>query len=344
MKVIKLLVLSWIVLSNSTGATELQTSKAVELIVPNLQVVDGSIEAINQSTIKALVNAKVKAIYVDVDDYVVENTLLVALDDTEIRTNLAQAVAGVSIAEAALVQAKTELKRLQDLKDSSFVSESALTAAQANRDKAFGQLQFYQAQVDESNLRLSYTKIIAPYSGVVVARHIEAGETALVGSPLLTGFSVNQNRVVANVPQRLIQNIEENKQIWVQKADKSWIGLSDPIIAPSANKYNHTVLVRANINKQEFSMRPGSFIKVGVDIGPKKILTIPFSSVIYQGDLVAVFVKQSNGFVLRQIRVGKNHDGQLEVISGLEKGDVIATNGSLALSAPQQKINSSSQE
>lgn len=343
MKVLTSLGLVWILLSHSTCATEIQTSQVAEITVPNLQMVDGSIEAINQSTIKALVNAKVTAIHVDVDDYVAENTLLVELDDTEIRANLAQAVAGVNIAEAALIQAQSELKRLQDLKDSSFVSESALTAAQANKDKAFGQLQFYQAQVDESNLRLSYTKIIAPYSGVVVARHIEAGETALVGSPLLTGFSIDQNRVVAQVPQRLIEYIEDSKQIWVQQANKSWIALSDPIIAPSANKYNHTVLVRANISKQEFSMRPGSFIKVGVDIGPKKMITIPSSSVVYQGDLVAVFVKQSNGFTLRQIRVGKNHDGKLEVISGLVTGDIVATNGSSALSAPLQKTNLSGQ-
>lgn len=316
-----------------------QTTAVSSVQTPQIQGIDGVVEAINQSTVTSLVNAKVLAIHVDVDDFVAADTLLVELDDTRIRASLEQAEAGVKIATASLTQARLELQRLTDLKSSSYVSESQLNAAQANADKALGQLQFYQAQVLESKQHLSNTKIIAPFSGVVVQRHIEVGETALVGSPLLTGFAVGQNRLVAHMPLRLVPYVEKSKALYIENKDKNWIEIGNPIIAPSADSKSHTVMVRAVLDQASFNVRPGSFIKVGVNVGDKLSLLVPTSSVIHQGDLVAVFVHLDGQFLLRQIRIGKQVGDSYEVLSGLSAGTSIAINGSAVLASQNQSVS-----
>lgn len=317
-------------------SAEVPLTPVIKMTVNNVQVVDGVVEAINQSTVKSLVNAKVTAIYADVDDYVAANSLLLELDDTQIKASYNQALAGVKIAQAALKQASTDLKRLTELKQSSYVSDSDLSTAQANADKARGQLQLYQAQMAESKERLSHTKIIAPYSGVVVARHIEVGETALVGTALLTGLAVNQNRIVVHIPQRLIHYVEASNEILVQDMNQSWISLTAPVIAPIADKLSHTVMVRAMVDKSMLNVRPGSFVKVGVNSGEKTIIAVPKSAVVQQGDLVGVFVSMNGKFNLRQIRTGDTFNDKLEVLSGLLANEKVATQGLQVLALQSQ--------
>lgn len=54
--------------------------------------------------------------------------------------------------------------------------------------------------------------IVAPYSGIVLERHVDLGEGVQPGTPLMTGFSLDELRVVANVPQRLIVPVRQHKQ------------------------------------------------------------------------------------------------------------------------------------
>src|SRR5688572_32526333 len=79
--------------------------------------------------------------------------------------------------------------------------------AKATYDKALADLQSAQARVDaaasaakEAREGLDYTTIRAPYSGIVVARHIEVGEIAAVGKPLMTGLSLEELRAVVHIP------------------------------------------------------------------------------------------------------------------------------------------------
>ena len=214
-------------------ATELVSVKEIQM---RSQIeLDGHVEAINQSTVSAQVNAKVKNIHVDVDDKVTAGTLLLELDDTELKTQLAKSNAALNVAQAQLAQAKAEHQRLQTLKDSSFVSDSDMTKADAQLQVAKANIRLANAQISQVKQLLSYTKIIAPYSGVVTARHIEVGESANVGQALLTGYALNQNRLYAHIPNSLIKWVEQQQTILAQDSNQQWITLSHLTIAPSAD-------------------------------------------------------------------------------------------------------------
>ncbi|NVK25268.1 MAG: efflux RND transporter periplasmic adaptor subunit [Gammaproteobacteria bacterium] len=310
-----------------TVAQATETEKVQAVSLQTLVKLDGQVEAISRSTVSAQVSAKVKNIYVDVDDRVTTGTLLLEMDDTELKAQLAKANAALNVANAQSVQAQSEYKRLQGLKSSQFVSDSDMTKAEAAVQVAQANINLAKAQIAQVEQQLTYTKIIAPYSGVVTARHIEVGETANMGQPLLTGFALNQNRLILQVPNSLIGWIDNSQSLLAQNTEGQWVTLNNLTIAPSADPLTHTVMVRANIDKTQFKQRPGSFVKVAVATDERTALVVPEQALVQQGDLNAVYVQLDDAFVLRQVMVGEQHGDNVEVISGLREQDVVVKNG-----------------
>jgi RND family efflux transporter MFP subunit len=308
-------------------STAVETTKVMTSKMDTKVIINGYVEAISESTVSSQVNAKVKKIHVDVDDRVAAGKVLIELDDTELKAQLAKAKAALEVAQAQAEQANSEYKRLMALKSESFVSENDMTRAKSAVDVAKANISLAKAQISEVTQLLTYTVIIAPYSGVVTQRHIEVGETANFGQPLLTGFALNQNRLIVHVPNSLITNVEQTKALLVKNNNQQWQQLSNLTIAPTADPMTHTVMVRANIGKDQFAQRPGSFIEVAIPNDSRIALTVPSSAVFFQGDLAAVYVKVGENFVLRQVVVGEKSNGQYEIIAGLSESDVVVKNG-----------------
>lgn len=329
MKHIVTSLITTLVLSSPVHAVETTAVKKVNLATK--VILDGHIEAISESTVSSQVNAKVKKIHVDVDDRVSAGKVLIELDDTELKAQLAKANASLKVAEAQSTQAQSEYKRLKGLESESFISENDMARAVSAVEVAAANISLAKAQIAQVTQMLSYTTIIAPYTGVVTKRHIEVGETANFGQPLLTGFALNQNRLFVHVPNSLIADVESSKSILAQNAQGNWHELTNLTIAPSADVMTHTVMVRANVDKNNFSQRPGSFIEVAVKTDSRPALTVPSSAVFHQGDLSAVYVKAGDNFVLRQVMAGNVDNGVTEVISGLSENEEVAVNGAAYL-------------
>lgn len=296
-------------------------------------VLNGYVEAINESTVSAQVNAKVKKIHVDVDDQVTVGKILIELDDSELKAQLAKADASLKVAQANANQANSEYNRLKGLTSNSFVSENDMTKATSALEVANANISLAKAQIAEVRQQLSYTKVIAPYSGVVTARHIEVGETAKFGQAMLTGFAINQNRLIVHVPNSLVADIEAAKTLLAQNNQGQWTELTNLTLAPNLDRETHTLLVRANINKDSFNQRPGSFIKVAVKTDPRSALVVPSTAVFNQGDLSAVYVKIGETYVLRQVILGDKSDQVIEVLSGLTEQDHVARMGAQTLAS-----------
>lgn len=323
----------------SLFSIQIFAAKLAPVTVQNLStkvVVDGQIEAITAATVSAQVSARVKGIYVDVNDTVTAGSLLVELDDTELQASLAKANASLNVALAQSVQATTEFNRLQGLESERFVSKNDMTRAISAVDVAKAMVNLAKAEIAEVKQLLTYTKITAPYSGIVTERHIELGEIASVGQPLLSGFKLNKNRLVVQVPNKLIPNVENLGFILVEAPVNNWVKLDGLTISPNTNPKTHTVMVRADITKNLLSVRPGSFVKAAVLTDHREAITVPSSAVFYQGDLAAVYVQIEETKVLRQVLVGGSNQGRIEVLSGLTKGDQVVADGAAYLANNRQ--------
>ncbi len=290
-------------------------------------VLSGQVEAVNGATLSAQVSARVQAILVDVNDTVPPNTLVVILDDAELKAQLKKAKSAWRVARSDNTQAEAEYQRYQALQEQHFVTEEVVKQYQNRRDTSRASVTAAQAEVTEIRQKLTYTRVKAPYGGTVTARHIEVGETAQIGQPLLSGFDLSALRVQAHVPQSLIAAVQQAGFIWAQDSQGAWHKITDLTIFPQANPKTHTVPVRGLLDQTKLKPLPGSSIRLAIPTGEQQVLRIPASSLIERGDLQAVYVQHGETLLFRQVIAGERTSEGVEILSGVQAGDQVVIDG-----------------
>ncbi|KAA6187417.1 efflux RND transporter periplasmic adaptor subunit [Thiohalocapsa marina] len=286
---------------------------------------DGIIEAIHRTTVSAQTQGQVEEIFYDVDDFVNKGEVLVRLRDTEHRTRVAQAAAELKAAAAQLQQAEDEFARVEGLFKNKNVSESAMDQAEADLQSAQARLEAAQAGLAQANEQLEYTRIRAPYSGIVTHRHVEVGEIASPGQQVMSGISLEQLRVVVDVPQSVIPAVREFGKIKVYLPDGEVVEAGRITVFPFADMGSNTFTVRVDLNERTQGLFPGMFVKTGIVTGKKRELTVPRSAVVYRSEVTGVYVLADSGRIsLRQVRVGRALGDDLVLLSGLTEGERVA--------------------
>ena len=179
---------------------------------PTFQTFDATVEAVRRATVSSETSGRISEINFDVDDFVEKGSVLVRITDAATRARLSGLEANVSEAEAQYNVALSEFNRIKGVYERQLVSKSAFDRAEAELKAATQRLSAAQAKVKETLEQLKYTVVKAPYSGIVSERHVELGEMAKVGQPLLTGFSLSELRAVTHVPQSVVTQIRSAKE------------------------------------------------------------------------------------------------------------------------------------
>ena len=291
---------------------------------------DGVIEAVQQSTVSAQTSGTVRSLPFDVDDSVAAGDLIVQLEDSEQRSRLRQAQAGLEEAEAALADARQRFERIEAVHERGLVSRQEFDQARNNLAAARARVERAKGAVSEAQEQLSYTRVLAPYGGILTERHVEVGESVNPGQPLLSGLSLEQLRVVVDLPQKYAKLARTERQAQVTLADGRVLETGEMTFYPYANPQTHTFRLRMRLSEPNGSLFPGMLVKVSVPVASRETLWIPFSSLIQRSELRAVFVLDDQDQPrLRQVRTGVRDNGRLEVLAGLSEGERVVTNPSV---------------
>jgi len=296
----------------SLPAAELETAPAVMRELPRERVLDALVEAVREATVSAQINGRVVKIYYDVDDYVKKGAVLLKFRDTEVRARF-------EAAKANYDEARTAWQRVKELFAKNLVSKSQM-------DKAEARLKSAKARLDEARENLANTQVRAPYSGIVVKRHVEVGELARVGQPLFTGISLEELRATANVPEDIINVVRANQQarVILDRTNGQSVAAASLTISPYADPATHTFNVRVNLPRGNYHIYPGMFTKVAFLLGKNRELVIPRRAVAHRSEVTAVYVRDQAGRIaFRQIRVGRQAGDQVVVLAGLGEGEQV---------------------
>lgn len=289
---------------------------------------DGRIEAVQQSTVSAQTSGTVVALPFDVDDVVNAGELIVALDDTEQRARLNQADANLTEASASVTDARQRLDRIGPLVERGVASQAELDQANNQFNAAQARLSQAQAAVEQAQEQLSYTKVVAPYGGIVTERHVEVGEAVNPGAPLLSGFSLEALRVVVAIPQRYADLARQNKRATVTLNDGRVLETGEMTFFPYADPNTHSFRVRMPLTEPDGTLFPGMLVRVGLPVAEREALWIPSTAMVRRGELRGVYVlDETDQPRLRQIRTGVTRDDQIEVLSGLSVGERVQIRG-----------------
>ena len=291
---------------------------------------DGVIEAVQQSTVSAQTSGTVQSLPYDVDDSVAAGALIVQLEDSEQRARLRQAEAGLEEAEAALADATQRFERIEAVHERGLVSRQEFDQASNNLAAARARVERAGAAVSAAREQLSYTRVLAPYGGILTERHVEVGEAVNPGQPLLSGLSLEQLRVVVDLPQKYAELARTERQAQVTLADGRVLETGEMIFYPYANPQTHTFRLRMRLREPNSSLFPGMLVKVSVPVASREALWVPASSLIQRSELQVVFVVDDQDQPrLRQVRTGVRDNGRLEILAGLSEGERVVANPSV---------------
>lgn len=294
---------------------------------------DGTLEAKDKATLTAQTTGRVVKIYYDVDDYVPAGAVVMEIAATEQGARAARAGAGLSEAQAALHEAETNFQRAGQLVGQKLISQADYDRVQANYEAAKARVASASAAQSEAETQYGYTKVRAPYNGIVTARHIEVGELATPGKPLISGLSLGKVRVTTMVPQTFIDAVRAQKKLSLVMPDGNTVEATNVVVFPYADEQSHAFKVRADLAPTvSGGIYPGMFVKVRLATAEKQAIRVPLSALVEHNEVTAVYVRRDNGVPeLRQVRVGRREDGRVEILAGLGAGEHVWLDAKIAL-------------
>jgi RND family efflux transporter MFP subunit len=313
-----------ILLLHQTAYAQLATATVEKTVMPLERWFDGTVAAVNQATVSAETSARVQELLFDVGDNVPAGAVILRLVSTEQREHLNQSEASLAEANSVLAVETRNYERSKELLDRQLIPQSEFDQAGGRLNASRARVASAEAALQTARQRLSYTEVRAPYGGIVSARHVEIGEAVNPGTPLMSGFDPAVMRVEVDVPQAVAVQVREQQTARIISADNIEIIPAGIILFPVADPATSTIRVRLELPHHSSGLYPGQFVKVAFTTGNTERLLVPASSVVYRSEVTGLYVLDGKSLHLRQVRTGSRFGDQVEILAGLNTGEMIA--------------------
>jgi len=185
-------------------------------------------------TIAARINGTAASVYVDSNQAVKKDDVLVDLDPLDYRSRREASRANLELQRANLRQAERELKRAKALFESETNSADRYDKAVSNQEIAAAQVKLAEEQLRQAELNLGYTVIKAPANGYVTKKNVQPGNQVQAGQPLMALVSLDNLTVVANYKETELERIRPGQDVEITVdsfPDKVFKGKVDSIMA-----------------------------------------------------------------------------------------------------------------
>lgn len=210
--------------------------------------------------------------------------------------------------------------------------------SQSEFDNAQSKFRMATAVETEAKTLLGYTEIVAPFDGVITRKLADVGDLAMPGKPVLQMENPDTLRFEADVPEALIGNVKLGDQLPVRIATvTNEIQGAVAELSPTADSNSRTYLVKLDLPGAA-GFRSGQFGHVAVPVGQVSAIRVPAAAVIQRGQMELVFVVTNGHAELRLVKTGRRVGDEIEVVSGLNSGEQVVTEGAAALTDGQSVI------
>jgi len=305
----------------------------------------GSVDASRLVLVTAEVGSPIKAIYFQEQQHVQKGQLLARLDDSDLRPQLDQHRANLTLLRSSLASAQVNLERLRRLYEKGF-------AARQEVENAERQVEVYQTQIEDRKAgiaiveaRLARTSVFSPVTGIVKRKLADVGGvTADTGSGLRPGQSP-QNVPIAEVAE--LGSVEFHADVDQADIAKLRVGLPAKVQIDAFPDKTFEAVTReiAVASTPDPAGRVRYEVKLTVDAAPgtlkvgmsgsakfviaRKIdaLALPVSVIVQQGEEEAVYVLEDQRAILRRIKTGLQGDDVVEIVLGLGSRDLVIDQG-----------------
>jgi len=334
--------------------------------------------------VMAKVAGYIKEINVDVGDRVKENQLLATLEIPEMAADRSRAEASIKRSQAEVQRADDELKRaesahdiahlsyqrlkaasdkrpgliaqqdIDDAQSKDLVAEAQVSAAKSARAVAQEQVQVNNSDLDRVKTLIDYTRVTAPFTGVVTKRYADKGSMIQAGTASQTQampvVRLSQNsllRLILPVPESVVPTVHVGQQVEVRVTtlNRSFLGK----VARFVDKLSlstRTMDTEVDVPNPNLVLIPGMYAEVDLSLAQRNsVLAIPLTAVDLESEGSdtpslkrghVMVVTPNNRVETRQIELGLETANRVEVRSGLNEGDLVVIGGRAGLQNGQE--------
>jgi RND family efflux transporter MFP subunit len=316
----------------------------------------GNTAPIKQVDLVARVSGFLQSIDYKDGDFVKEGTTLFTIEPETYRLKLEQAQAAEAGAQASLKQAELDFQRQSDLVARQAVSRATLETSTANRDNAQANLRQAQANTKIAEVNYGYTRVTAPFDGIVSAHLVSVGElvgassptqlaTIVAQDPIYVNFNVNERdvlRIRAEAKRRGLTTADLKQtpvEVGLQTEDGyPHVGKLD-YAAPTVNQTTGTLAVRGLIPNADRVLLPGYFVRVRVPVEKQdNALLVPDTALGSDQSGRYLLVTNENIVEQRKVTTGPADNGLRVIESGLKPEDRVVIAGLLRV-IPGQTVD-----
>jgi RND family efflux transporter MFP subunit len=243
-------------------------------------------------------------------------------DDLLAQLAPAEAQARFDQTRAVEQQTRNDLDRVTALVRGNVATPAELDAVQSRHRVA-------QAALAGAQTALGYTRVLAPFDGVVTRKFADPGDLAAPGKPLVEIEQTGALRIEADVPESMIANLALGQTLRVTLGSNATTATVSEL-PPAADPASRTVQVKLDLPPGT-TARSGQFARLAVPVSAGPQIRVPAAALLRRGQMEIVFVARDGQAILRLVKSGKRFDDEIEILSGLEPGESIIMNPPAAL-------------
>lgn len=323
----------------------------------------GTVIPYKDITLSAQIQGRVEFIAGSEGDYLEQGQVLVAIDDDDLLAQRHSAIAELNNADTSVRNAQVQYTRemlspqskninrspgmgLPSMFDQFFTRQLGSGMGYGNpamdrhadlysRGAAISQAQARviraRSKLEEVDAKLRDTRAISPFSGLIVKKLVEVGDTVQPGQPMLKFADTKTLQLKVDVPARLMPSIKPGMVVPARlDVGNQYLNVRVAQIFPMADVQRHTVTVKFDL-PENVPGAPGMYAEVMItdtSAPASDVILIPASAVRWRGSLPAIYRLDSNGKAeLRYVRLGeKVSQDRVTVLSGLHRNDRILAN------------------
>jgi len=310
--------------SDAKAAKSQETEKAVSVSVVTVGKTTlsrtlsliGTITANNDVAIVSETSGRVVAIGAKVGDYKPAGSVIAQVDD-ELK------LANFKSAEVAYEKAKKDLERYEALLKEGGISDAQVESARLNFKSA-------EAQYIVARRQLQDTRITTPISGIVTERRVDIGSVVSNGMVVANVVDIAKLKVKVNVAEKDVFKLKVGEEVEVTTdvyPNVKFKGVIASISDKGDEAHTYPVEITLN-NSKEYPLKAGMFGRVHfTSLGERQTLAIPREALLGSVRSARVFVAENGVARLRPITVGQEVGKMLEVLEGLQEGELVIVSG-----------------
>ncbi len=300
-------------------AIEIEAYKVVSKELDNIIKTTGNILPGEMIELKSEVAGRIDRLNISEGKLVKKGTILVQIDDSELQATLRKLQAQLKLAEETEVR-KKELLSINGI-------------SKVEYDEAYTNLETIKADIDLTNSKIRKSRIVAPFDGTIGLRNVSEGAYVSVGTTISSLVQLDPIKIEFNVPEKYATYIHDGMPV-----EFSIVGSSKTYQAKvyayqaQITQDSRSLTIRAMMSNPKVEVIPGAFADLKIQLEKiSNALMIPTYCLVPLLNGQNIYVIKGNSANLVQVQTGIRTAEQIQIISGINEGDTIASTGLLAL-------------